>query len=246
MACCQYCDLCSGHEQSILREECALIGDDGNEVMLLRGDADVHNLRLDVDPPPQVVEHVRIAAQERGAEVNMPGGVRGAPVGEPWRVGLAQEEDPAGEIVYAGGRMWHMDLDARGELEMLPRVLTFPEEVQTACERVARARGGVVQRTCGEELDVVLEAGVGVDDGAEEAVCAPEGEEDGAWEEGEDMDDELGGQAEQGAGGGRGGEDGRRDHGGGQRPIGVDVSESHSTDLSPISLFRASKISLCK
>ena len=187
----------------------SLIGDEGNEIVFLRRDADVHDLGPDVDPPPQAIEHVStLATEQHGAEVDVSCGIGGPPCREPARVGLAEEEDPPGEVVYTGGRVWHMDLDALGELEMMPGALALFEEAQAVGEGKARGCAGVVQRAGGEKLDVVLEAGVGVDDRAEAAADASEGEEGGAFEIGEDADDELGGQGEERGGDGEG-------HGGG-------------------------------
>ena len=68
-----------------------------------------------------------------------------------------------------------MDLNALGELETVPGALGLFEEAQAVSEGEARGCAGVVQRAGGEELDVVLEAGGGVDDRAEAAAGESEG-----------------------------------------------------------------------
>lgn len=60
-----------------------LVRDDRHEIMFLRGNANVHSLRLDVDSPPRAVKDVvRATAEERGAEINMPRRVRWSPCRE--------------------------------------------------------------------------------------------------------------------------------------------------------------------
>lgn len=93
--------------------------------------------------------------------------------------------------------MWHGNLEDCGELEAVPCVLPGFEETQAFGEGIACLGGRVVEHCGGEELNIVLQTGVGVDELSEEAACGSEGEEDRAWEVGEDADNELGGEPEE-------------------------------------------------
>ena len=94
-----------------------LVGGDGDEVVLLGGDADVYDPGLDIDAWPGGVGNMGVGAEEGCADVDVPGGVGGAPGGEIGRVGLAEEEDGGGEVVYAGGRAGHGEGEEAGEVE---------------------------------------------------------------------------------------------------------------------------------